>query len=673
MKKNLVQHGHEELLAARRRGRSLYWFVGIFSVFVNMLMLTGPLYMMQVYDRVLGSRSEATLLALSLLVVFLYAMMGLLDLVRGRILRRVAANFQADLDKRVFDAMIRRSAVSNDKIAQTGLSDLEAIQRLIGSPVLTAAFDLPFTPVFLAGIALFHPYLGLLALGGGLILVGIALLNQLFSKTPLQKANAGSQQANLMSESIRTEAEMIQAMGMRKAAFARWKVLRDQSLADSVVASDTGGGFTTVTKSLRLFLQSAMLGMGAYLVLQNEVSSGAIIAGSILLGRALAPIELGLGQWASVQRARKGWQNLAELLGTTPPEEDRTPLPKPKAKLDVQALAVMAPGETRPQLRNVTFKVEPGQAIGVIGPSGSGKSTLAKALTGAWRAAAGTVRLDGASLNQYDAEVLGEHIGYLPQRVQLFDGTIADNIARLSSAPDAAQVVNAAKKAAAHDMIVKLPDGYDTRVSANGGRLSGGQMQRIGLARALYGDPMIVILDEPNSNLDNEGSVALNSAIKQMKADGRSVLIMAHRPAAIQECDMLLVIDKGTMTAFGPKDEVLREMVANHQDIQKSAGPRKSKGTWSSQARQQAVAKGQQMQPKAGAAGNPAMQTPPSQPAGPAGGQAGGQSGGQPAAQPAQPSTKGNDTLVKGSGSASMGTVGMSPALSASSKKKGEG
>ena len=641
MKKNLVQHGHEELLEARRRGRSLYWFVGIFSVFVNMLMLTGPLYMMQVYDRVLGSRSEATLLALSLLVVFLYAMMGLLDLVRGRILRRVAANFQADLDKRVFDAMIRRSAVSNDKIAQTGLSDLESIQRLIGSPVLTAAFDLPFTPIFLAGIAVFHPYLGLLALGGGLILVCIALLNQVFSKAPLQKANAGSQQANMMSESIRSEAEMIQAMGMRKAAFARWKVLRDQSLADSVVASDTGGGFTTVTKSLRLFLQSAMLGMGAYLVLQNEVSSGAIIAGSILLGRALAPIELGLGQWASVQRARKGWQNLAELLGTTPPEEDRTSLPRPKAKLDVQALAVMAPGETRPQLRNVTFKVEPGQAIGVIGPSGSGKSTLAKALTGAWRAAAGTVRLDGASLNQYDAEVLGEHIGYLPQRVQLFGGTIADNIARLSSAPDATQVVNAAKKAAAHDMIVKLPDGYDTRVSANGGRLSGGQMQRIGLARALYGDPMIVILDEPNSNLDNEGSVALNSAIKQMKADGRSVLIMAHRPAAIQECDMLLVIDKGTMTAFGPKDDVLREMVANHQDIQKSGAPRVPQSTWSSRARQQAAAKGQPGQ-------QPAPQT-----AGKAGG---------------QPSTKGNDTLVKGSASASMGTTGMNPALSASSK-----
>jgi ATP-binding cassette subfamily C protein len=626
----------------------MYWLVGVFSVFVNMLMLTGPLYMMQVYDRVLGSRSEATLLALSLLVVFLYAMMGLLDLVRGRILRRVAANFQADLDKRVFDAMIRRSAVSNDKTAQTGLSDLESIQRLIGSPVLTAAFDLPFTPVFLAGIALFHPYLGLLALGGGLILVGVALLNQIFSKAPQQKANAGSHQANLMSESIRTEAEMIQAMGMRKAAFSRWKVLRDRSLADSVSATDTGGGFTTVTKSLRLFLQSAMLGLGAYLVLQNEVSAGAIIAGSILLGRALAPIEMGLGQWANVQRARKGWQNLAELLGTTPPEEERTSLPKPKAKLDVQALAVMAPGETRPQLRNVTFKVEPGQAIGVIGPSGSGKSTLAKALTGAWRAAAGTVRLDGASLNQYDAEVLGEHIGYLPQRVQLFDGTIADNIARLSSAPDATQVVSAAKKAAAHDMIVELPDGYDTRVSANGGRLSGGQMQRIGLARALYGDPMIVILDEPNSNLDNEGSMALNLAIKQMKADGRSVLIMAHRPAAIQECDMLLVIDKGSMAAFGPKDDVLREMVSNHQDIQKTGAPRAPHSTRSSGTRQQAVARAPQAEGQA-----PVPQS---------GTRAGGKT-----------ITKGNDTLVRGTASASMGTAGLNPALSASSKTERAG
>ncbi|MBY6056026.1 type I secretion system permease/ATPase [Leisingera daeponensis] len=572
MNKSLYKNGYEELRRVRRQSRGLYWFTGVFSFFVNLLMLTGPLYMMQVYDRVLGSRSEATLLALSLLVVFLYGMMGLLDYARGRIMARVGARLQATLDKRVFDAMIRRSAVAQDPVAQTGLSDLESVQRLIASPVLTAAFDLPWTPVFLAGIALFHPWLGLLALGGGAVLVIIALLNQMFTRLPQQKAGMTGHKANLMSEEIRNEAEMIQSMGMRGASFERWKQARDAALTDSVAANDTGGGFTTLTKTLRLFLQSAMLGLGAYLVLQNEVTPGAMIAGSILMGRALAPIELGLGQWAVVQRAMKGWHNLAELLDKVPEEEARTALPKPKALLEVQGLAVVPPGSNTPLLRNVNFRVQPGQAIGVIGPSGSGKSTLARALTGVWRPAAGTVRLDGASLDQYAPDVLGGHIGYLPQRVQVFDGTIAQNIARLDQQPDAEKVVEAARKAAAHEMILKLPEGYDTRVNATGGRLSGGQMQRVGLARALFDDPVIVILDEPNSNLDNEGSIALNQAIKQIKAEGRSVLIMAHRPAAIQECDMLLVIDKGTQTAFGPKDKVLQEMVANHQNIRQATG-----------------------------------------------------------------------------------------------------
>ncbi|MGR3761634.1 type I secretion system permease/ATPase [Roseobacteraceae bacterium NS-SX3] len=571
MKKSAHKNGYEELRAVRRRSRGLYWFTGLFSFFVNMLMLTGPLYMMQVYDRVLGSRSEATLVALSILVVFLYGMMGVLDYARGRIMARVGARFQAALDKRVFDAMIRRSAVAQDPVAQTGLRDLESVQRLISSPVLTAAFDLPWTPLFLAGIALFHPWLGLLALCGGAVLVGIALMNQIFTSAPLQKANQTGSRANLISEEIRNEAEMIQSMGMRGAAFERWQLARSAALKDSIAANDTGGSFTTLTKTLRLFLQSAMLGLGAYLVLQNEVTPGAMIAGSILMGRALAPVELALGQWALVQRAVKGWHNLAELLDKVPEEPKRTALPKPAAKLEVKGLAVVPPGSNRAELRNVSFRVEPGQAIGVIGPSGSGKSTLARALTGAWRPAAGTVRLDGASLEQYDPDVLGRHIGYLPQRVQLFDGTIAQNIAHLALEPEADKVVEAARKAAAHEMILKLPDGYDTRISAGGGRLSGGQMQRVALARALYDDPVIVILDEPNSNLDNEGSIALNKAIKQLKAGGKSVLIMAHRPAAIQECDMLLVVDQGVQTAFGPKDKVLQEMVANHQSIRQAA------------------------------------------------------------------------------------------------------
>ena len=539
-------------------------------MFANLLMLTGPLYMMQVYDRVLGSRSEETLIALSLLVAFLYGMMGILDFARGRVMGRAGARFQATLDGRVFDAMVRRSAIGPDPKAQTGLADLESVQRLISSPVLMAVFDLPWTPIFLAGIAIFHPWLGLLALVGGAILVLITLLNQLFSKRPIAQANMAAHKATLLSDEIRNEAEMIQSMGMRDAAFQRWQSTRDTSLTEYVHANDVSGSFLSVSKTLRLFLQSAMLGLGAYLVLQGEVTPGAMIASSILLGRALAPIELAIGQWAMVQRAMKGWSNLAELLEQVPPENPRTKLPKPKAKLDVQALTVVPPGEKRASLRNVTFQVKPGQAVGVIGPSAAGKSTLARALTGVWRPAGGHVRLDGASLEQYEPSALGQHIGYLPQRVQLFDGTIAQNISRLSGQPDSEKVVAAAKKADAHDMIVELPEGYDTRIAAGGGRLSGGQMQRIGLARALYDDPVIVILDEPNSNLDNEGSQALNNAIRVMKEEGRSVLIMAHRPAAIQECDTLLMLDNGTRAAFGPKEKVLKDMVRNHQDIQKT-------------------------------------------------------------------------------------------------------
>ena len=566
-----IPPGREELKHARRQSRALYWIVGVFSFFANLLMLTGPLYMLQIYDRVLGSRSEETLVALTLLVAFLYGVMGVLDHSRGRIMARVGARFQAALDRRVFDAMIRRSAVAPDPAAQTGLSDLEAVQRLISSPVLMAAFDLPWTPVFLIGIAIFHPWLGALAVAGGALLILISLFNQLFSRAPVSMADMSSHRAGLMSEEIRTEAEMIQSMGMRGAAFQRWKVARDASLAQSVSAYDVTGTFTSLIRTLRLFLQSAMLGLGAYLVLQGELTPGAMIAGSILLGRALQPIELATGQWAPVQCAMKGWSSLADLLEKTPPEQLRTELPRPRARLDVQSLTIVPPGDTRAKLRTVSFKVEPGQAVGVIGPSGSGKSTLARALTGVWKPAGGTIRLDGAALDQYAADVLGRHIGYLPQRVQLFEGTIAQNIARLAAEPDSEKVVAAARMAAAHDMIVALPDGYDTLVSAGGGRLSGGQIQRIGLARAMYDNPVIVILDEPNSNLDNDGSVALNQAIRTLKGDGSSVLIMAHRPAAIQECDMLLVLDAGTRTAFGPKNQVLRDMVSNHRELQKTA------------------------------------------------------------------------------------------------------
>jgi ATP-binding cassette subfamily C protein len=566
--------GQAELRAARRESGGLIAAAFAFSVAVNLLMLTGPLYMLQVYDRVLGSRSEATLVALSVVVIFLFLMMGILDHARGRVMARVGAKFQERLDRRVFEASMRRmSQMPSDPAAQAAQRDLESIQRLWGSPVLLAVFDIPWTPLFIGAIFIFHPLMGWLAVGGGVFLIILTILNQSMTKTPMNRANMATLQAERISDNLKAESEVVQALGMTANGFDRWQKARGRALEENVGAADLGGAFSTLTKTFRLFLQSAMLGLGAWLVLKSQLSPGAMIAGSILMGRALSPIETAVGQWAIVQRAQEGWGRLAELFTRQPQEPPRTSLPRPRAVLEAQNLTVVPPGEQAAVLRMINFKLEPGQALGVIGPSGSGKSTLARALIGAWRPAGGKVRLDGASLDQYDPDVLGSYVGYLPQRVMLFEGTIAENIARLNTKPDGEKVVEAARKAAAHDMIVKLPDGYDTRVSALGGRLSGGQIQRIGLARAMYGDPVILILDEPNSNLDNEGSMALNIAIRSMKDAGRVVLIMAHRPAAIQECDLLMVMEDGTRRAFGPRDQVLRDMVKNHTEIVKSAGP----------------------------------------------------------------------------------------------------
>lgn len=557
----------------RAQSRGLYWTVAVFSFFVNLLMLTGPLYMLQVYDRVLGSGSRETLFALSLLVVFLFAIMGLIDFARGRIMARVGARFQDALDQRVFDASLRRASVGKSTGSETALQDLESVQRLLTSPVLTSVFDMPWTPLFLVGIALFHPWLGLLAIAGGGMLILAAVFNQFATRRHTERMMVTTHNANRMSAQMQSEAELVSALGMRDSAFERWKTVRRVSLQETMATADVGGGFTTSVKTFRLFLQSAMLGLGAFLVLKGELTPGAMIAGSILLGRALAPVELAVNQWAVVQRARKGWSNLVELLGTVPPVQPRTELPAPAAKLQLQQVTIVPPGEAQATLRMMSFDVMPGEAIGVIGSSGAGKSTLAKAITGVWRPAGGKIRLDGASLEQYDPAALGRYIGYLPQRVELFDGSIAENIARLQKDAPAEKIIDAAKKADAHEMILKLPDGYETQVAAHGGRLSGGQLQRIGLARAMYEDPVILVLDEPNSNLDNEGSMALNAAIRHMKQAGKSVLIMAHRPAAIQECDKLLALEHGQKRSFGPKDEVLKEVLRNHSEVRTSAGP----------------------------------------------------------------------------------------------------
>ena len=573
MSDELKARGRVELIKARSESRTLYWMVAIFSFFVNMLMLTGPLYMLNVYDRVLGSRSLETLIALSVLVAFLYGCMGILDFVRGRVMGRIGARFQAQMDRRVFSAALKATTLNRaPREAATGLRDLEAVQRLITSPALMALFDLPWSPLFFLGIFVFHPLMGALALVGAVVLIFVAVLNQATTRTPLERANATSFASETLGAQIRSESEMVHSLGMRGAAFDRWQIARGASLDATIGAADAAGTFTALTKAFRLFLQSAMLGLGAYLVLREELTPGAMIAGSILLWRGLAPIEMIVSQWAVFQKGREGWGRLSVLLGNIPVEKTRTNLPKPAARLVADQVTMLPPGGQQATLRMISFSVEPGQAVGIIGTSGAGKSTLARALTGVWKPAGGKIRLDGAALDQYDPDVLGQHIGYLPQRVQLFDGTIRENIARMSLSPDDAMVVTAAKKADAHEMILKLPDGYDTRVTATGGQLSGGQIQRVGLARAMYGDPVVLVLDEPNSNLDNSGSAALNKAVQQQKAAGGIVFVMAHRPDAIFHCDTLLVLENGTKRAYGPKDDVLREVTKNRDEIVKAAG-----------------------------------------------------------------------------------------------------
>lgn len=546
----------------------------VFSMFVNLLMLTGPIYMLQIYDRVLGSGSEATLVALSALVIFLFLAMGLLDHARSRLLARIGARLQAALDRRVFEAGLTRSSLlPGDPLAQSAQRDLQSVQQYWSSPIAGALIDMPWAPIFLAVIFIFHPWLGWMALIGGAVLVVLALVNQRHSKSPILRANATGIAAEQMAERLKQDAELLRSLGMTDAAFHRWSRARADALTNAMRSTDMMGGYSVSTKTLRLFLQSAILGLGAWLVLRGELTPGAMIAGSIILGRALAPIEQAIGQWAVLTRAREGRENLIKLLTLQPPEPVRTALPKPRALLDVDNVSVLLPGHPTPILRGISFRLEPGQALGIIGPSGAGKSTLGRTLVGAIRPAGGKIRLDGAELSQYAPDVLGSYVGFLPQNLTMQDATVAEIISRLSPSPDPEKIVAAAKAADAHDMILRLAAGYDTRLSITGGQLSGGQIQRVGLARALYGDPILLILDEPNSNLDNDGSVALNNAIRRVKEAGGAVIVIAHRPAAIQECDLLLMLEDGQRRAFGPRDDVLRSMVKNHTELVRKQAP----------------------------------------------------------------------------------------------------
>lgn len=553
------------LAEARRRGYGLLGAGLFFSFFVNILALTGPIFMMQVYDRVLGSGSEATLAALFGIVAFLFALMGLFDHVRARLVARAGQIFHACLEARVFDAVLRRTnAGAGSRASVMALRDLDSISKLYSSPLLPALLDLPWAPVFLIGLYIFHPMLAGLAALGIIVAAALTLTNQILSRSAGTQAREADSRAEMLADAARRDSDTVRALGMGAALRQRWQDMKASARIANLSAGDRQAGFGTAARTFRMFLQSAMLALGALLALRGEISAGAMIAGSIMMGRALAPIDQTITQWPNLQQARDAWARLAGLLDQTPPQVLRNRQPRPEARLEVRAAAAIAPTAkpgSMPLLRGISFRIDPGTALGVIGPSGAGKSTLARLATGIWPLAAGEIHLGGVPLSHYDPETLGRLIGYLPQRVDLFEGTIAENIARMSLDLDIDAVMAAAAAAGAHEMIAALPEGYDTPVAPNDTRLSGGQLQRIGLARALYANPVLLVLDEPDANLDEPGSIAMNKAILAAKASGAAVIVIAHRPSAIRACDRLLVIEAGVQKAFGPKEAVLKAQV----------------------------------------------------------------------------------------------------------------
>ncbi len=563
-------HTSSPIVKALRRSRRLFLSVGLFSGIVNLLALTGSIYMLQVYDRVLPSHSVPTLLGLTLLMAGLYIANGLLDLFRVRIMSRVGVRIDNDVRNAVFQALYRLPLKTRS--AGDGLQpvrDLDQIRSFFSGMGPIAFFDAPWIPVYLVVVFLLHPLLGLFALAGALLLISLTLITEARTTLPMKEAAVSGAKRLAFGEEARRNAEVIQALGLSQRMLDRWEALNTRHLTDQLAAADTASGMGTIAKVLRLFLQSGILGLGAWLVIEGEVSAGTIIAGSIIMSRALAPIETATAHWRGFVAARQSYGRLIDLLGTLDLEdsEGMVALPPPRTSLAVQGLAVAPPGEPRPVIQGVSFALASGDGLGIIGPSASGKTTLAKALVGIWQPMwptmrmGGSVRLDGASLDQWPPATLGRHIGYLPQDVSLLAGTVAENIARFDPEATSEAIVAAAKTAGVHDLIVQLPSGYQTVVGEGGTGLSAGQRQRIALARALYGDPFLVVLDEPNSNLDAAGDAALTEAIRSVRARGGIAIVIAHRPAALAAVDKVLTLAKGQMQAFGPKGEVLQKIL----------------------------------------------------------------------------------------------------------------
>jgi ATP-binding cassette subfamily C exporter for protease/lipase len=556
----LLLDPRHDIDAALLSYRRVFWALALFSGVINLLVLVPSLYMMQVYDRVLTSRNETTLFMLTLIALGLFMFSGLIEWVRGQVMIRMSAGLDDALGERIFDATFARSLREHNANPAQVLSDLASLRQLITGQGLIALLDAPWLPIFLIVAFIFHPWFGVLTLVLALVLVGLALWGELATKVHLGEANRLSVHSATYVNSTLQNAEVIQALGMLGPLRQRWSLWQQRIIAAQARASDHSARITSATRFVRISGQSLALGLGALLVLEGQLSAGMMIAMSLLLGRALAPVEIAIGSWKQFSSGRLSYQRLSQLLEQHPRERARMPLPAPTGAIRLEQLYAGPPGAQQPTLRAINIALNKGEVLAVIGASASGKSTLARALVGVWPAMGGSVRLDSAEIGQWSHDALGPHLGYLPQDIELFDGTVADNIARFGE-QNADKIIEASRHAGIHEMILRFPKGYDTPLGPGGLGLSGGQKQRLGLARALYGNPALIVLDEPNSNLDEAGELALIQAVKALKAAGSTVILITHRPSILAVVDHILLLKDGTQQAFGPRDRVLKALM----------------------------------------------------------------------------------------------------------------
>jgi PrtD family type I secretion system ABC transporter len=540
--------------------RSYFVLAGLFSLGLNLLFLASPLYMLQVYDRVLSSGSKMTLLMLTLALGVTLITLGLLDDARSKVLARAGAKLDTDLAGLIFGAQLRAANQGGRGASAQGIRDFDQFRIFISGNGIHALFDVPWLPIYVAVMFILHPALGAATIFAAVLLFALALLNELITRAAIRKINAATMQSNHQMDGIMRNAEVVQAMGMGTAMRRHWQEQRAKTHALGILNGDRSSNIQSSIKFLRILLQSLMLGLGAYLVLQGSITAGAMYAGSLLLGRALAPVEQAVGVWRQWVTARAAFASVTKLLEDFPRAEPAMSLPRPAGKFVVDRLVLTTPGNDNPIVRGISFALSAGESLAIVGPSGAGKSTLVRALAGVWKPRSGKVRLDGADVATWDAEDRGQHIGYLPQDIELFGGTVRENIARFGEA-DPQQIISAAQRAGIHEMILRLSHGYETDIGEAGAVLSGGQRQRVGLARALFNDPAVLILDEPNSNLDSDGEAALGTLLVELKRQGRTIIVVSHRPNLLMLVDKIMILRDGNIEAFDTRHEILAKIM----------------------------------------------------------------------------------------------------------------